>query len=37
MPTNRLLDRLAAEYYRTLSEQYDDVLTRCEDEQRRPV
>ena len=35
MPTNRLLDRLAAEY-RTLSEQYDDVLTRCEDEQRDP-
>ena len=32
---NRLLDRLSAEY-RTLSENYDEILTRCEDEQRDP-
>ena len=32
---NRLLERLATEY-RTMSEQYDEILTRCDDDQRDP-
>jgi HK97 family phage major capsid protein len=36
MPTNnRLMDRLTGEY-RTLSDQYDEILTRCDDENRDP-
>jgi HK97 family phage major capsid protein len=36
MATNRLMDRLSDEY-RALSTQYDEILTRCEDEGRDPT
>ena len=36
MPANRLLDRLSTEY-RALSDQYDEILTRCDDEGRDPT